>query len=359
MEKATHALATPARTVVRLKLLAVDQLVAKASWLRVAMVNRSRHNAKVRLAMLLFSLIGLASVAAAPGSVKLAFFNIQSGKGEVGLPGRPVLFTDTQNCSDTTQPVNAWGVGLVQRELVKAIKNDPAVIALGLGEAWLCGSPENVRQLLGWAAKTSTRNGLAVVARYGSAGPDAWLQLDTSRNPNPKDTMWVVRVPVCAEASCRTSVLMYLGPLVRHRSRQAGHVRQAGATDPGLHGANGWQRTTRADRRSERVGGNGAVRPAAKYHGASQAPRRRLHRCLAPDSRRRRRVHRHDQSQRVRLPSGLRLEAHRLRLVLAPAGAHRHHPLCGSADLRRGDSIRSLRHHRDLSDARKFSATGF
>jgi hypothetical protein len=159
--------------------------------------------------MLLFSLVGFASVAAAPDSVKLAFFNIQSGKGEVGLPGRPVLFTDTENCSDTTQPVNAWGVGLVQRELVKAIKNDPAVIALGLGEAWLCGSPENVRQLLGWAAKTSTRNGLAVVARYGFAGPDAWQQLDTSRNPNPKDTMWVVRVPVCADASCRTSILMY------------------------------------------------------------------------------------------------------------------------------------------------------
>ena len=112
-----------------------------------------------------------------------------------------MLFTDTQNCSDTTQPVNAWGVGLVQRELVKAVKNDPAVIALGLAEAWLCGSPENVRQLLGWAAKTSTRNGLAVVARHGFAGPDAWQQLDTSRNPNPKDTMWVVRVPVCADAS--------------------------------------------------------------------------------------------------------------------------------------------------------------
>ena len=158
--------------------------------------------------MILLCLSTLAS-AAAPGAVKLAFFNIQSGKGEMGLPGRPVMFRDTPNCTDTTQAVNAWGVGLVQRELVKAVKDDPAVVALGLGEAWLCGSPENVRQVLGWAAKTSSRNGLAVVARHGFAGPETWQQLDTSRNPNPKDTMWVVRVPVCVDASCRTSILMY------------------------------------------------------------------------------------------------------------------------------------------------------
>ena len=123
--------------------------------------------AGVGLSAVLFTLIGVTGVpapAAAASTLKLAFFNIQAGKGEVGLPGRPVLFVDTANCTDTTQPINAWGVGFVQRELVKAVKNDAAVVALGLAEAWLCGSPENVRQLLGWAAKTSTRNGLAVVA---------------------------------------------------------------------------------------------------------------------------------------------------------------------------------------------------
>jgi exonuclease III len=162
----------------------------------------------VRVGTILLFLFTLAA-GVSPGPVKLAFFNIQSGKGEVGLPDRPVLFTDTQNCADRTQPINAWGVGFVQRELVKAVKDDPAVVALGLAEAWLCGSPENVRQLLGWAAKSSSRNGLAVVARYGFAGPETWQQLDTSRNPNPKDTMWVVRVPVCLDASCLSSILMY------------------------------------------------------------------------------------------------------------------------------------------------------
>src|SRR6186997_2923733 len=146
------------------------------------------------------------SSAAAAGVFKLAFFNIQSGKGEVGFPGRPVFFADTQNCADTTQPVNAWGVGFVQQAIVGPIRDDQSVIALGLAEAWVCGSPENVRQLLGWKAKTSTRNGVAVVARYGFAGPETWQQLDTSQNPEPSDTMWVLRVPVCADAACSKSI---------------------------------------------------------------------------------------------------------------------------------------------------------
>ena len=87
---------------------------------------------------------------------------------------------------------------------------DPRVIALGLAEAWRCGSPENVQRALGWAAHTRERNGTALVARYGFAGADEWRQLDTSRNVNPKDTMWVVRAPVCADASCTRSIPVYV-----------------------------------------------------------------------------------------------------------------------------------------------------
>ena len=57
-----------------------------------------------------------ASAQAAP-SFKLAFYKIQSAKGEPGLPGRPVLFADTGNCTDLSQPMNAWGVGFVQQHL--------------------------------------------------------------------------------------------------------------------------------------------------------------------------------------------------------------------------------------------------
>lgn len=161
------------------------------------------------LAALVSGYRGTALSAQADSRVRLAFFNIQSGIGEVGLAGRPVLFADTKNCNDRTKPLNAWGVGLVQRELVKSIKGDPGVIALGLAEAWECARPEDVRQVLGWQAKTSSRNGLAVVARCGFAGEEVWQQLDTSQNPNPADTMWVVRVAACADAACSASVLLY------------------------------------------------------------------------------------------------------------------------------------------------------
>jgi exonuclease III len=163
--------------------------------------------------------------------VKLAFFNIQSGIGEVGLAGRPVLFADTKNCTDRTKPLNAWGAGLVQQELVTSVKNDPAVIGLGLAEAWECARPENVRQVLGWQAKTSSRNGLAVLARYGFAGEETWQQLDTSENPNPADTMWVVRVAVCADAACRASILTYTSHWFANGSnKQAVYDKQAQQT---------------------------------------------------------------------------------------------------------------------------------
>lgn len=138
-------------------------------------------------------------------SFKLATFNLQSGRGEPGLPGRPVLFTDNMNCTDSSQPLNAWGVGFVQQHLRAALA-DPSVVALTVTEAWLCASPKNVRQALGWKANTSERNGIAVVARHGFAGAEEWVQLDTSLNSNPADTMWVMRVPVCLNAACSASL---------------------------------------------------------------------------------------------------------------------------------------------------------
>src|SRR5436309_2486701 len=68
----------------------------------------------------------------APSSFKLAFWNVKSGKGQVALPGHPATFVDTPNCTDPTQPLNAWGVDLVQNELVAKVKNDPQIVALGL-----------------------------------------------------------------------------------------------------------------------------------------------------------------------------------------------------------------------------------
>lgn len=142
----------------------------------------------------------------AQSTFKIAYYNIQSGKGEPGLPGRPVLFSDTANCTDPTQPLNAWGVQFVQPHLLTSVGADSSIVALGLSEAWTCGSESRVRQLLGWRAHSTNRNGVAMVARFGFAGPEEWVQLDTSRNLNPADTMWVLRVPVCLNSICSIAI---------------------------------------------------------------------------------------------------------------------------------------------------------
>jgi exonuclease III len=147
----------------------------------------------------------------APASFKVAYYNIQSGKGEPAMPGHATEFYDVTNCTDGSQPMNAWGIGLLQRHLVESVGKDSRIIALGLGESWasVCGSPENVRNALGWKSRSSERNGVGMVARYGFAGPEEWIQLDTSLNTNPADTMWVLRVPVCMNVECTQSINVF------------------------------------------------------------------------------------------------------------------------------------------------------
>lgn len=152
-----------------------------------------------------------ASGRAAPGTFKLAFYNIRSGQGVQPLRGHPALFADGSNCDPSSnKPMNAWGVGIVQRELER-LKNDQEVVALGLAEAWICASPRNVTRTLGWRQHTAERNGTALLARYGFAGKEEWLQLDTSRNTNPKDQMWIVRGAVCLDERCGSTIDVYAG----------------------------------------------------------------------------------------------------------------------------------------------------
>jgi hypothetical protein len=142
-------------------------------------------------------------------SYKVAWYNIKSGIGQEPLAGRPKTFVSNYNCTDPSQPLNAWGVGLIQAELRAKIANDPGVLALGLAEAWRCGSPANVGSVLGWSTRSAERNGLVILARHRFAGPEQWVQLDTSLNVNPADTKWVVRVPVCVDAACSRSIAVF------------------------------------------------------------------------------------------------------------------------------------------------------
>jgi hypothetical protein len=146
-----------------------------------------------------------------PTSFKVAFYNIRSGRGIRPLPGRTCVFEDNANCTNPSLPLNAWGRHVVQDELLAQIASDPSVVALGLAEAWsaTCGSAENVRRALGWPARSAVQNGIAIIARHGFSGSAEWRQLDTTRNPTPSDTMWVVRTPVCLDAGCTSSLNIY------------------------------------------------------------------------------------------------------------------------------------------------------
>ena len=173
----------------------------------------------------------LAPAAADAQTYKVAWYNIKSGMGQVPLSGRTAPFATTYNCTDHSQPLNAWGKGLIQAELRARIASDPDVLALGLAEAWRCGSPQNVGKVLGWSARTGERNGIVLLARHGFAAPEQWIQLDTSLNPNPGDTKWVVRAAVCANSRCTKSVVVFAAHWLPQGDQwRVLHKRQARAT---------------------------------------------------------------------------------------------------------------------------------
>jgi len=156
----------------------------------------------------LFAAVSLAFGAQSADPVSVAFYNIRAGQGIQPLRGHAALFVDGHNCTDANKPRNAWGAGLLQREFDR-LNADPHLIALGLAEAWFCASPENVRKALGWKQHTGEQNGTGLVARYGFRGKAEWLQLDTSQNKSPRDTMWVVRAAACVDAGCSRTLDVY------------------------------------------------------------------------------------------------------------------------------------------------------
>src|SRR4051794_33006855 len=121
-------------------------------------------------ALSLLLAIGFAAASDAQ-TFKIAQYNVQSGKGIDELSGHTSSFARSDNCNmagdDLTQPLNAWGTGFFQQHGLGPIKNDPAVVALTVQEAWHCASPERIRSELGWAAKSAEFNGTAIIARYG------------------------------------------------------------------------------------------------------------------------------------------------------------------------------------------------
>jgi hypothetical protein len=132
---------------------------------------------------------------------KVATWNVRSG---MGIKGRsPSTWKhDTLNCSDKSQPLNAWGMGLPQRELER-IKADESVVALAVQEAWNCATPQKVNGVLGFKDTTREQNGSGLLARHGFAQPPTYERIDRRLNS------WLVGGDVCLDAACSSSIPMY------------------------------------------------------------------------------------------------------------------------------------------------------
>ena len=144
---------------------------------------------------------GQAAVQGAARTFKVATWNIRSGMGIRGFKTTSWSH-ETQNCTDRSQPVNAWGVGLPQAELER-IKADPAIVALALQEAWHCATPENVNAVLGFKTASRGHEGTALLARYGFSGPVKYQPFD------PKANQWLIGGNVCLDAGCTGTIPMF------------------------------------------------------------------------------------------------------------------------------------------------------
>ena len=108
--------------------------------------------------------------------------------------------SETLNCTDPSKPLNAWGIGLPQAEL-RHLRDDQAIVAFAVQEAWHCASPANINAELGFQAISQEREGTALGARYGFAAPPTYTKLSSNS--------WVVGAPVCLNPACSFTVPIF------------------------------------------------------------------------------------------------------------------------------------------------------
>ena len=143
-----------------------------------------------------------ASQSARPQAFTVATWNVRSGMGIQGF-GTRSWSHETLNCTDRRKPLNAWGIGLPQREL-RRIREDASIVALAVQEAWNCGSPENLNSVLGFKGSTRTRNGVALLARFGFSGNHIEHPIGTDNYKS-----WLVGGRLCLNSACSDTIPMF------------------------------------------------------------------------------------------------------------------------------------------------------
>jgi endonuclease/exonuclease/phosphatase family metal-dependent hydrolase len=108
--------------------------------------------------------------------------------------------SDTLNCTDPSKPLNAWGIHLPQTELAR-IREDPAIVAFAVQEAWNCGNPANINGELGFQTITREQNGTALAVRYGFATAPTYTKVSSED--------WAVGGRVCLNAACSATIPIF------------------------------------------------------------------------------------------------------------------------------------------------------
>src|SRR5262245_4682453 len=135
-------------------------------------------------------------------SFKIANWNVRSGMGIAGK--KPQIDSDTTDCTK-----NASKPGGPFWRALNAVKEDDEVIALGVQEAWACGTPEKMRAYLGWRHATPERNGTGLITRYGMRGTHVVEQVAFKGVEGASEDQWVFGGDVCTDADCRSTVRVY------------------------------------------------------------------------------------------------------------------------------------------------------
>jgi hypothetical protein len=138
----------------------------------------------------------------APG-FKVANWNLRSGMGIAGTKN-PKIDSDTTDCSK-----NASKPGGPFWPAMNAVRDDRAIIALGVEEAWACATPEKIVEYLHWKHATPQMNGTALITRYGLKGDHVMKQIAFAKVEGATEDRYLFGGDVCVDKACSATVRIY------------------------------------------------------------------------------------------------------------------------------------------------------
>ncbi len=198
-----------------------------------------------------------ASTPALGALFKVAAWNLRGGSGAQGFADAPPFDSNTGNCTDPAQPLNAWGRGFTQQFLLSDVAADPAIVALGASESWGCAQGKNVNAVLGWKAFSRGYNGTTLYARHGISGEWDVHRIEQAGVDGMTESRYIVGANVCLVPDCTRTLYMWAAHLAPPTdAKWSAHVRKVLAylgTKPQPHLWMGDLNLWRNDRWSPRV----------------------------------------------------------------------------------------------------------